>query len=202
MTYLMDVLRKEIPDSYLAIITSSSDRWSIADTIQECGLSGLLDGRASPDALMRHAIYAAFAALFKDKVAQTRTPRSLTLFGFLVTNTAQSWKTQTALLQWLTTIYTHISHCRYPSNVWKLIRVHRNLGPRELLLFMLTAGPPRLGGSTSSMYVINYDRRLAYSLSISWSESDIIMTSCESNQNRKSSEILWQKGSVSMRHVH
>jgi hypothetical protein len=84
ITYLMDVLRKEIPDSYLAIITSQSDRWSIADTIQECGLSGLLNiGQASPDAPMRRAIYAAFAALFKDKATKSRRmsrTRSLTFF--------------------------------------------------------------------------------------------------------------------------
>lgn len=79
--YLMDVLRKEIPDSYLAIITSRSDTWSIANTIKECGLSGLLDGRGSPDARMRHAIYAVFAALFKDRAAGSRT-WALTLFSF------------------------------------------------------------------------------------------------------------------------
>jgi hypothetical protein len=78
-TYLMDVLRQELPDSYLAIITSRDDTWStIANTIEECGLSGLLNGRGSSDERMRHAIYAAFAALFKDKSRK----RSHSLFSF------------------------------------------------------------------------------------------------------------------------
>lgn len=80
-SYLMDVLRKEIPDSYLAIITSRNDTWSVANTIRECGLSGLLNGRGSTDARMRHAIYAAFAAIFSDMLVESRT-RTHTLFGF------------------------------------------------------------------------------------------------------------------------
>jgi hypothetical protein len=79
--YLMDVLRKELPDSYLVLITSRSKTWSITNIIEECGLSGLLNGRGLPDVRMRHAIYASFAALFTEAVVERRT-RAYTLFGY------------------------------------------------------------------------------------------------------------------------
>jgi hypothetical protein len=84
MAYLMEVLRKEIPDCYLNIIAAGSGGGvqTITDTIQEFGLDQLLKGRTTPNSRMWRAIYDAFVALFAPRADQnpTHMPKASSIF--------------------------------------------------------------------------------------------------------------------------